>query len=462
MIVVPDFRSSHGLFKTLRKDHKLKTSGKDLFDASVYQDSSMTSSFHDMVRSLSGMAAEAQPTAFHHLLARLAKEKRLLRLYTQNVDGIDTSLPPLRTEIPLEVKGPWPKTIQLHGGLEKMVCQKCRFTTNLEPELFCGPDPPLCRACCEIDEVRTTTGQRSRGVGKLRPRMVLYNEHNPDEEAIGAVVRGDLRARPDALIVVGTTMKIPGVRRIVKEMSRVVRGRRDGGVVMWINRDPVPVGKDFDRCWDLVIKGDSDEVARQVGMKNWDDDSDNVFECTTSEVERLKRLNGGVSVVVPAPGIPPEGPNTVQSQQFDPLLAPSDQLPSLEMPQNNPASKGRQITDILSGKPKKPTRQPAPKRPSKKNRSQAATAQPQIGNNFRVTKSIKADGGKKAKPPALAEGFSEAMRTISPGEPRNNGPILPAPNTASSIHLPSSPPWKDEKITVPKPRFPHDTVNLLS
>ncbi|KAF2843857.1 DHS-like NAD/FAD-binding domain-containing protein, partial [Plenodomus tracheiphilus IPT5] len=45
---IPDFRSATGLFNSLKKQHELKFSGKDLFDASVYQDDTSTSAFHDM------------------------------------------------------------------------------------------------------------------------------------------------------------------------------------------------------------------------------------------------------------------------------------------------------------------------------------------------------------------------------------------------------------------------------
>ena len=223
-----------------------------------------------MVRSLSDLAKSSQPTLFHHLLATLADEGRLLRLYTQNVDGIDTSLPPLATTVPLNVKGPWPTTVQLHGGLDKMVCQKCHHLSEFEASLFDGPIPPSCRECKERDGLRTLfEGKRSHGIGRLRPRIVLYNEYNPDEEAIGAVTRADLRSRPDAVIVVGTSLKIPGVRRIVREMCGVVRGRRDG-VAIWINNAPAPLGKEFENCWDLVVQGSSDEVARQARMRRWD------------------------------------------------------------------------------------------------------------------------------------------------------------------------------------------------
>jgi NAD+-dependent protein deacetylase SIR2 len=299
---IPDFRSSHGLFRSLRGEHKLKGSGKELFDASVYKDDSSTSSFHDMVRKLSKLSANAKPTLFHRLLACLAKENRLLRLYTQNVDGLENCLEPLKTEVPLSHKAPWPRTIQLHGGLEKMMCQKCRHISNFEPNLFDGPSPPLCPECVTHDALRTNhAGKRSHGVGKLRPRMVLYNEHNPDDEAIGAVTRADFRTRPDAVIVVGTSMKIPAVRRITHEMCNIVRDRREGTAI-WINRDPVPSGKDLENCWDLIVKADCDEVARLAAFKEWDDDTPEIAEVyTDSDVERVKSSQGEVNVMVKTP-----------------------------------------------------------------------------------------------------------------------------------------------------------------
>lgn len=224
-----------------------------------------------MVRSMSKLTKDAQPTLFHHMLATLAKDDRLLRLYTQNVDGIDTGLEPLATTVPLKKnEGKWPKTIQLHGGLDKMVCAKCHAISDFDADLFDGPTPPVCNACVALDKVRTDmAGKRSHGIGRLRPRMVLYNEHNPDDEAIGNVVADDLRKRPDAIIVVGTSMKIPGVRRIVREMCATVRDRRDG-MAIWINNDPEPVGAEFKDCWDIVVKGKCDEVARHAALGRWD------------------------------------------------------------------------------------------------------------------------------------------------------------------------------------------------
>lgn len=253
-----------------------------------------------MVSTMSKLTREAKPTAFHHMLATIAHEDRLLRLYSQNVDGIDTGLEPLRTRTPLaKVDGKWPRTVQLHGGLEKMVCSKCHELSNLEPDLFDGPIAPLCNNCTQINDIRTIhEGKRSHGIGRLRPRMVLYNEHNPDDEAIGTVTKEDLRKRPDAVIVVGTTLKVPGVRRIVREMCATVRDRR-GGVTIWINNDPPPVSKDLEDCWDIVVQGTSDEVAKHAAMRQWDDPVRQA-ECGVSEEHAQKAIEQALMVRLPS------------------------------------------------------------------------------------------------------------------------------------------------------------------
>lgn len=297
-LLVPDFRSSTGLFKSLKSEHNLKSSGRDLFDASVYKDDTSTEIFHTMVREMSQATKTAQPTPFHHLLATLAHEGRLLRLYSQNIDGIDTGLPPLATNVPLrKVDGAWPKTVLLHGGLEKMVCVKCHAVSDFDAALFDGPVPPACPTCEQQDSVRTEhAGKRSHGIGCLRPRMVLYNEHNPDDEAIGSVTSADLRARPDALIVVGTTLKVPGVKRIAREMCKTVRDRKNG-LAVWVNNDPPPPGKEFE--WDLVVEGPCDEVARLAAMRKWYEEED-VQLVTAEEAERARRNVAQVVVVSPS------------------------------------------------------------------------------------------------------------------------------------------------------------------
>lgn len=485
---VPDFRSSNGLFNTLRSDNKLKASGKHLFDASVYQTDDSTSSFHDMVRTLSQLVSDAKPTMFHEMLATLASEGRLMRLYTQNVDGIDTSLPPLGTEVPLENKGPWPLTIQLHGSLEKMVCTKCNKLSPFEAALFSGPVPPLCTQCVENDQIRTdVAGKRSHGIGRLRPRMVLYNESNPDDEAIGAVVKADLLKRPDAVIVVGTSMEIPGVKRMVREMCGTVRDRRDG-VAIWINRSPPPIGKGFEDCWDLVVAGDCDKVAQRANMRRWNDEGNDYKDITESEAERAKEKDSGIQVLVK--------PATRRSLTPKRAVSPKHgTTPAMMTPGESPMSKATRLPKSLTIPPlklsdtkEKPKAKARPKGPKEARRVKNTPITKTIGSkvsktsdngkiNFKVTKLHKPfDSAKPAPLPtaprssskekttkllkprpsptnqekarillaSINEPFDDTaipMMPISPQSARNNGPASPYESLAENAKL--------EKVEIP-------------
>ncbi|EGU88542.1 hypothetical protein FOXB_00940 [Fusarium oxysporum f. sp. conglutinans Fo5176] len=109
---------------------------KDMLDASVFSDNQKTKQFMAMTRELSQTFSSARPTAFHHLIAQLAKRGQIRRLYTQNIDDIDVNIQPLATDVPLSLTGPWPKTIQLHGSLSKTFkVIKCPPAINA-PSLF--------------------------------------------------------------------------------------------------------------------------------------------------------------------------------------------------------------------------------------------------------------------------------------------------------------------------------------
>jgi NAD-dependent histone deacetylase SIR2 len=380
------------------------------------------------------MTKSARPTAFHQMLATLAQQDRLLRLYSQNVDGIDTSLEPLATRIPLhKEEGKWPKTIQLHGGLDKMVCTKCHELSDFHAESFNGAVPPICTNCEELNRVRTeVAGKRSHGVGMLRPRMVLYNEHNPDDEAIGAVTREDLRKRPDAIIVVGTTLKVPGVKRIVREMCATVRDRKDG-VAIWINAGSEPSGKEFEDCWDIVVKGTCDEVARHAALRQWNE-LDTGAPVTEESLERARQNQPTVSILrtfkappkaatpMPSPRAPLSTPLTGRRHGniVDNSFSEEEDLVEVETPSKRAEKKANPFN--LLGKTKLPAKRKAPgtkaKTATKKNASKTNPPKPQvrIDQTLRQTKTaaaaIKAE--KNVKTAAFDDIAAKDVRLNSP------------------------------------------------
>jgi NAD-dependent histone deacetylase SIR2 len=430
----------------------LKASGKLLFDAAVYQDYALTAPFHEMVRSLSEEVQKSKPTAFHKMIARLGTEGRLKRLYTQNIDGIETGMKPLATDIPLNIKGNWPITIQLHGSIEKMVCQKCRFLTDFNRDMFTEADPPACEECAINDENRQIGGLRSHGIGRMRPRIVLYNEHNPDEEAITSVMNADIKSRPRVLIVAGTSLKIPGVRQLVKRMCATIRGRKDG-VTMFINNEP-PSGKEFDDCFDLIVQGSCDEVANQANLKCWESGDNDLCEYESSP-EPMPRLES--SLEAPKQHLPSVSvvvtPTKKRSRPVTGLLSPSsgaDEKPAKKRATKNiqankmtknPASKGRSIVDVIKNQPKAPTTAPKASTTAPKPAAKTATKSKKPATTAASARRSKKDPAQ-AKPNSVLTAFKnnritktsaaadpnskpkgKIMCQVAPGDPKNNGTL---------------------------------------
>ncbi|KZT67403.1 DHS-like NAD/FAD-binding domain-containing protein [Daedalea quercina L-15889] len=332
---IPDFRSSEGLFQSLKKDNPTLSSGRDLFDASVFNSEGTTSMFCQMIAQLAELSEVALPTSFHHLLHAFDERRRLLRVYTQNIDALEQKCgltfgvpesdakrnkPRLckpKTDASSEA-GPstvveqnrlptppmeTPRCIPLHGTLQQMHCQTCTHSFPLRdhlPTLMEGK-PPYCPECTALEETRQLVGKRSRGVGKLRPSVVLYNELHKDGEEVGDVVRRDLigsskgkgRSGADLLLVVGTSLRVPGTKRIVREFSKAVHSR-DSAVsegstsvmglatptpsprrspadeeeppirAVYLNLDfPVPT-REWEGVFDVWIRGDAQEFARLI------------------------------------------------------------------------------------------------------------------------------------------------------------------------------------------------------
>lgn len=261
---IPDFRSSEGLFQGLA--NKSTGSGKNLFDYNVFRSPESIEKFENMIEKLYHLSTQAQPSPFHHLINDISKQGRLLRSYTQNIDCLDTQLDNLQTMTPLTFsKTDIPPTVQLHGSIKSLNCSKCSHITELTPHYFTSKLIRPCPSCEELNVVRSIAGKRTQNSGILRPRIVLYNEFHPDGEVIGSITERDLKSKPDCLIVTGTTLKIPGVRRLVKEMAKVVHA--NNGYVIWINIDEPPQSViDYVEYFDLVVVGDCQLIPGLVRL----------------------------------------------------------------------------------------------------------------------------------------------------------------------------------------------------
>jgi len=202
----------------------------------------------------------AKPTPFHRLMGRLADAGWLLRLYTPNVDGLDTDMPSLA-----KIEGGanrWPIAIPLHGRLDTLFCGSCRQSYPFKRSLFKNETATAqCTGCLKFP-IRTRSGRLSvlTKPSLLRPRMLFYDDPlDLDGELISAAFKFDLQQKVDSVLVVGTSLsrEVQGVRKIVQCLCNPDRnGRRH---TIWINPQPPP--RDLEKFFSIVILAESDYVA---------------------------------------------------------------------------------------------------------------------------------------------------------------------------------------------------------
>ncbi|CCK68141.1 NAD-dependent histone deacetylase HST4 KNAG_0A04690 [Huiozyma naganishii CBS 8797] len=264
---IPDFRSQkNGMYTKC-------AATKSLFDMnSIYSDTEQIQRFNQLITSLRELSCKSTPTPFHQFINKLAQQGRLRRLYTQNIDSLETKLPSFCDSVQLPSTAPYPVLIQLHGSVHYTQCTKCNHVTRLDPSDFhegtdnSKPLIPLCKHCAEIERVREIAGLRLTGVGKLRPRITLYNEPHPEGDIIAEIANLDTKTKSvDCLMIVGTKLDIIGVKQICSNFNHNLQKRRQMGkfVVIFIS-DELPDRKIMDIFGesgiDLIVHGDCQRV----------------------------------------------------------------------------------------------------------------------------------------------------------------------------------------------------------
>lgn len=262
--------------------------GKDLFDAQLWKDPVSTSVFYKFIASLRKTIREDvnHTTPTHRFIKTLRDRRKLVRCYTQNIDGLDSRLDlctdlgrgkgnrsrfmkkamdkpgaPMRS-MPGGDLDSGCEVIQLHGELETLRCtlcqQTCQWKDENEARLLVG-SAPTCHFCTITNEDRKNRGKRSTRVGTLRPNIVLYGEEHPSADAVGAITAHDLTLAPDVLLILGTSMHVHGLKVLVKEFAKAVHARAGGkGKVIFVNHSK-PCGGVWKDVIDYWVGMDCDE-----------------------------------------------------------------------------------------------------------------------------------------------------------------------------------------------------------
>ena len=282
--------------------------GKDLFDSQVWKDPISTRVFYSFIASLRRTIHEEvkKATSAHRFIKTLRDTRKLVRCYTQNIDGLEareglnTDLAhgqgnrarftkksmegqrlPARTQAGADLDGGC-EIVQLHGDLKVLRCTLCQQTSDWEDRhstrLLAG-QAPVCQLCAATNQNRQDRGKRGTKIGTLRPNIVLYGEEHPCADAVGEITASDLTMRPDVLLILGTSLHVHGLKTMVREFAKAVHAKAGGkGKVIlvnltrpsesvWKNVLDYWVSMDCDAWVDSMRKHRPDIFQTQPGLK---------------------------------------------------------------------------------------------------------------------------------------------------------------------------------------------------
>ena len=121
-------------------------------------------------------------------------------------------------------------------------------------------------------EARLARSARPLKIGILRPGIVLYDEAHPLGDDIGAIQAFDVSRKPDMLIIMGTSLKVHGLRKLVKDFAKAVHASAPPdpqsakkswmGKVIFVNK--TPPGSEWNGVIDYHVEGETDAWTHKV------------------------------------------------------------------------------------------------------------------------------------------------------------------------------------------------------
>ncbi|KAI0669757.1 DHS-like NAD/FAD-binding domain-containing protein [Trametes maxima] len=293
---IPDFRSSDGLYALVKQQYPdVVLKGRDLFDASLFRDPTSTAVFYTFISQLKKSIDVASPSPTHRFIKTLDSKKKLLRSYTQNIDGLEERVGLVGTAShdaknhgkgKAKIRTKDVRNVQLHGDIHRVRCTFCSADfpcTQDHLDDFLIGIPPDCPECASRSSARVARSARALKVGTLRPAIVLYDEPHPLGDDIGTIQTADLTRKPDMLIIMGTSLKVHGFKKLVKEFARAVHesapspatlaasplkknAKNFAGKVIFVNK--TAPGSEWDGIIDYHVVGETDRWVEKV-VEDW-------------------------------------------------------------------------------------------------------------------------------------------------------------------------------------------------
>ena len=290
----PSSQSSTTSTSNKRSSLGSRLKGEDLFSSRVWNSSQSAAVFYRFIASLRQQvySENTKATATHKFIRALRDGGRLMRCYTQNIDGLESRVG-LCTDLsrgkgnkrrfmkkyyeaPLDILDQnhdgGCEVVSLHGDLDKLRCTLCHdlFEWSQEhTEIFLEAAAPKCNTCTQKSQEREATGKRGLCIGALRPNIVLYGEENPANTSITPLAPFDIATGPEVLVIMGTSLKVFGLQKMVRDFARAVHASKANGRVIFVNRTR-PAESVWDGIIDDYVAMDCDDFVESIHEKRSD------------------------------------------------------------------------------------------------------------------------------------------------------------------------------------------------
>lgn len=185
---------------------------------------------------------------------------------------------------------------------------------------------------------------RAIRVGSLRPGIVLYDETHPLGDDIGSIHTADLGRKPDMLIIMGTSLKVYGLKKLVKDFARTIHSSTPSGAssskkpckVIFVNK--TPPGSEWSDFIDYHISGETDPWSTRV-IEDWKKmrPADWEIQQTLIAGAGETSLTGGLKTVKSLASSPAKGKRLPREREN---IAPAkiDSSPIQDLPAEKPAA----------------------------------------------------------------------------------------------------------------------------
>jgi NAD-dependent SIR2 family protein deacetylase len=185
---IPDFRSPEsGIYSQI-------SDPDDLFHIENYQEDPIP--FYKLCQWIFARGVESiKPTITHEFIAKLRKSGKLLRCYTQNVDGLEVKAGLRLGE----------DVVQCHGNFDRISCCECRAESRMSPDMWREEVVKFLNTSTDDPSRIPSTLRCNQCGGFLKPSVVMFGEPLPQD--FFSQISQDIQSC-DLVLIIGTSLQV--------------------------------------------------------------------------------------------------------------------------------------------------------------------------------------------------------------------------------------------------------------